>query len=84
MDTYTSLRKGFLMLKLVLLFYQKSKEALEGGAGINDIFTMEVRERIARAKYIHEGEFEQYYSDTVAEMDSSFGELMSKEEASAE
>ncbi len=83
-DTYTSLRKGFLMLKLVLLFYQKSKEALEGGAGINDIFTMEVRERIARAKYIHEGEFEQYYSDTVAEMDSSFGELMSKEEASAE
>lgn len=82
-DTYTSLKKQFLMLKLVILFYHKSKEALESGVNVNDIFALEMRERIARAKYIHENEFEHYYGETVEEMENTFSDLVSNKEVQA-
>jgi V/A-type H+-transporting ATPase subunit A len=39
------------MLKLVLYFGQAARQALERGVSITDIESMDVRERIARAKY---------------------------------
>ncbi|HEC83412.1 MAG TPA: V-type ATP synthase subunit A [Firmicutes bacterium] len=50
-DTYTSLKKQYEMLKVVLYFGQAAKEALERGVPITEIEKMAVRERIARAKY---------------------------------
>ncbi|MCR5203282.1 MAG: V-type ATP synthase subunit A [Lachnospiraceae bacterium] len=50
-DTYTPLEKQFLMMELVVDFYEKSKEALEQGASIKNILSMDVRERIGRYKY---------------------------------
>ena len=50
-DTYTPLRKQFLMMELVLAFYEKSAEALKKGATIKNILNMEVREKIGRYKY---------------------------------
>ena len=42
------------MLKLILSYYNKGSEALEKGASLEDIFNLPVREKIGRAKYIHE------------------------------
>ncbi|MFW2551616.1 V-type ATP synthase subunit A, partial [Klebsiella pneumoniae] len=50
-DTYTPLRKQFLMMELVLAFYDKSADALKRGASIRNILNMEVREKIGRFKY---------------------------------
>lgn len=50
-DTYTSLRKQYEMLKIVLYFGKAAREALEKGVPITEIEKMAVRERIARAKY---------------------------------
>ncbi|MFH1313266.1 MAG: V-type ATP synthase subunit A [Candidatus Eisenbacteria bacterium] len=50
-DTYTSLEKQYEMLKLVLYFGSAAREALKQGVAISAIEGMEVRERIARAKY---------------------------------
>jgi V/A-type H+-transporting ATPase subunit A len=50
-DTYTSLRKQFLMMELVLAFYEESADALKAGAAIKNILNMEVREKIGRFKY---------------------------------
>lgn len=50
-DTYTSLKKQYLMMKLVLGFYDKSLEALKMGASMNDLIKMSVREAIGRYKY---------------------------------
>ncbi len=78
-DTYTSLKKQTLMLKMVLAFNHKAKDALSSGVKIETILSLDVRERIARAKYTSEDQFEQYYKDTLAEIDSIFAELQSKE-----
>jgi len=50
-DTYTSLRKQYEMLKIVLYFGKAARDALERGVPITEIEKMAVRERIARAKY---------------------------------
>jgi V/A-type H+-transporting ATPase subunit A len=50
-DTYTSLEKQYEMLKLVLHFGRTAREALTRGVPIAEIEKMEVREKIARAKY---------------------------------
>ncbi|KXG77945.1 V-type sodium ATPase catalytic subunit A [Fervidicola ferrireducens] len=53
-DTYSSMKKQYRMLKLILLFYHEAQKALEKGASFPDIEKHPVRERIARAKYIEE------------------------------
>ena len=50
-DTYTSIEKQFLMMKLILMYYDAAAEALEKGADIEKLVNLEVRERIGRYKY---------------------------------
>ncbi len=59
-DTYTSLTKQYKMLSLILYFHNKAKEALEKGALLDDILTLSVRERIAKAKFIPENNLDEY------------------------
>ncbi len=69
-DTYTSLDKQYKMLKLVLLFRKEAERALEAGVYLDKILELEVRDKIARSKYIHE--------DDIAKMDdSSLQEIVS-------
>ena len=49
-DTYTPLEKQFLMMKLVLSFYDASVEALNKGVPVDDLVKMAVRERIGLFK----------------------------------
>ena len=58
-DTYCSLEKQNLMLKLILKFYDLSLDALDKGVYLKDIENMAVREKIARAKYIEEDKLDQ-------------------------
>ncbi len=55
-DTYTSLQKQAKLLEVILYFYDLSQEALGQGAEINEIERLPVRERIARMKFLPEGE----------------------------
>jgi len=56
-DTYASLKKQYKMLKLVLAFYDEGKRALDAGVYLDKIISLvEMRDKIARAKYIHEDE----------------------------
>ena len=45
-DTYTPLRKQYLMMKLVLAFYDQANEALAKGASMKKLLVMDVRERM--------------------------------------
>lgn len=53
-DTYASLPKQNLMLELVLHFYDEGLRALKNGIYLSDLINLEVRDRIARAKYLEE------------------------------
>ena len=67
-DTYTSLRKQYLMMKLVLAFYEESAEALGQGAPIRELLGMPVRERIGRYKYTLNDEIETEYETILEEL----------------
>lgn len=59
-DTYASFDKQYKMLELVMLFHRRAEQALKSGMAIMDIATLPVREEIARAKYISEGEMDKF------------------------
>lgn len=59
-DTYTSLAKQFRMFKLIDLFSEYARKALEKGISLEKIIEMDVRIDISRAKYINEEEMERF------------------------
>lgn len=59
-DTYTSPQKQYHMLRLILLFGEKGKLALDQGANLSQVLGLPVRERIGRAKYIREEDMAQF------------------------
>ena len=69
-DTYTSLPKQYLMMELILAFYDKSLEALNKGAAIEKIVSMPSRERIGRFKYTPEDNIDSEYTEILADLDS--------------
>ena len=58
-DTYSPIRKQYLMLKLVLEYYDLCMEALKRNAPLDRLIELPVREEIARAKYIPNEEAEE-------------------------
>lgn len=79
-DTYTSLKKQHLMMKLVLGFYDKSVEALKEGAAVNDLIKMSVREQIGRYKYTPEDQLDTQYEVVVKELAAEISGLIGKED----
>ena len=53
-DTYTSMRKQFLMLKLIYEFDKAAREAIANYADLNAVLAYSCKEKIGRAKYIPE------------------------------
>ena len=53
-DTYTSLKKQHMMMRLVNAFYERSVAALGEGASLRKLISMPVREQIGRFKYVKE------------------------------
>ena len=62
-DTYTSLHKQFMLMKLILTFYDICLEALDKGANINKLIAMEVREPIGRFKYTAEDKVDERFKE---------------------
>jgi V/A-type H+-transporting ATPase subunit A len=79
-DTYSSLEKQFIMMRLVLNFYDKSKAALAKGADIEKLITMPVREDIGRFKYTPEEEIEKEYKRIHDKLDEEIDQVMEKED----
>ena len=65
-DTYTSLHKQFMLMKLILTFYDICLEALDKGANINKLIAMEVREPIGRFKYTAEDKVDARFKEIEA------------------
>ncbi|MGC8777765.1 MAG: V-type ATP synthase subunit A, partial [Candidatus Caldatribacteriaceae bacterium] len=81
LDTFTSLRKQYLLLKVILTYYRVGLEALEKGLSLKEVFSIPARERIARAKYVPEEELakiEQIEEDLREQMEAKLrGEVES-------
>jgi V/A-type H+-transporting ATPase subunit A len=67
------MKKQYLMLKLILLYYELAKKALSQKVPIRKITTLPVKEEIARAKYIPEnelGKFKEIENQLKTEIDN--------------
>lgn len=78
-DAYTSLNKQYRILKLILTFYNESVSALEKGVDVKNILKMEVREKIARARYIPEDEIADYVTAASEELTKNLDNLTKRE-----
>jgi V/A-type H+-transporting ATPase subunit A len=78
-DTYTSLSKQHRMLKLIMEFYYKGRNAIESGVNIKELFDIPVRERIGRAKYTPEEQVNDSFNEIETELDNQIEALISKE-----
>lgn len=59
-DTYASLNKQYKMLKLIKAFYDEALTAVQNYADLDDILSLDCKERIGRAKYIEESNLAQF------------------------
>ena len=79
-DTYASMKKQYLQLKLILTFYELSKDAITKGAALNKLATMKVREDIGRFKYVEESAIEEAYKNIDSALRSEISELIAQED----
>ena len=79
-DTYSSLRKQYLMMRLVMSFYEKAKAALERGANVEDLIAMPSREPIGRFKYTPEDKIEDEFTRINDLLDREVAEALNKED----
>ncbi len=79
-DTYTSLRKQYLMMKLVIGYFDQCMEALDKGADMNGLIKMEVREKIGRYKYTVNDDIDKAYEAITAELATEIANVLGKED----
>lgn len=79
-DTYTSLKKQLLMMKLVLAYYEQCKYALETGGNILKLIKLPVREDIGRYKYTNEAELDSAYDRINKELAAEIANVCGKED----
>lgn len=79
-DTYTSLDKQYMMMDLVLKFYDISLENLNN-LSIDDLVKLPVRERIGRFKYVKKDNINKEYDEILIQLNQEIKELVQKEGA---
>ena len=67
-DTYSSPKKQYLMLKAIVAFYDKSLVALQEDAPFSKLVKMPVREKIGRLKYVPEEDVQAQYEAIMQEL----------------
>ena len=79
-DTYTSLDKQYMMMDLVLAYYDQSVEALEKGAKLQSLINLPVREQIGRFKYVTEDKIQEEYKNVTDELHVEIANALGKED----
>ncbi len=79
-DTYTSLKKQHMMMKLVMAFYEQAVAALAEGAQLQKLINMPVREQIGRFKYTHEDNLDSAYEEVKKELHVEIANTLGKED----
>ena len=78
-DTYTSLKKQYMMMKLVIAYYEKAVEALKEGAGLNALISLPVREQIGRFKDVTDENLDVEYEKVNEQLHVEIANALGKE-----
>lgn len=80
-DTYTSLNKQFMMMELVLKYFDVASEALRKGVDVEGLVELPVREKIGRFKYVSNDRIEKEFDEIITSLNREIDELTQKEES---
>ena len=79
-DTYTSLKKQHMMMRLVNAFHERSVAALGEGASLRKLISMPVREQIGRFKYVKEDALDAEFVKVDEELSAQIANAFVKED----
>ncbi len=71
-DASCSMPKAYGLLQMMISLNDQARRALDGGATVDDILKNEVVEKVSRARYVPEDEFEAYKASTLKELENAF------------
>ncbi|MBE5040117.1 V-type ATP synthase subunit A [Ructibacterium gallinarum] len=78
-DTYTPLFKQYLMMKVILGYYDLCCDALKQGADAEALVALPVRERIGRFKYVEKENVREEFEEIMKQLHTEIGNLQPKE-----
>ncbi len=79
-DWFSDYRRQFLMLKIILDYDRLCRAALDKGADLNALFTIEARNGIGRAKTVPVDEYEAVYAKLAEDMAQQIAEIAERGE----
>ncbi|MCD8126933.1 MAG: V-type ATP synthase subunit A [Clostridiales bacterium] len=79
-DCFSDYRRQFLMLNIILDYDRLCRAALDKGADLNALFTIEARNGIGRAKTVPVDEYEAVYAKLSEDMAQQIVEIAEREE----
>lgn len=79
-DSFSSYKRQYLMLKMVLDYDTQCRAALEKGADINKLFTIDARNGIGRAKSVPEADYPTVYAKIFSDMEAQINAVAEKGE----
>ena len=77
-DTYTTLEKQLMMLKLILEYFDLATDALSKGADVEKLIGLPIRERIGRFKYVPQENINKEYEDIKNQLEFDIETLVSQ------
>ncbi len=75
-DTYTSLNKQYMLLTLIMTYYDKAGKALDQEAPFSRLTKLPTLERIGRFKYVEEAEAKARYQDILLALSEEISALV--------
>jgi V/A-type H+-transporting ATPase subunit A len=79
-DTYTPLAKQYLMMQMILDYYDGAADALQKGININELVSLPVREAIGRIKYVQPEAIAEEYNRIKFQLDTEIDGLIKKQQ----
>ncbi|OGD44893.1 V-type ATP synthase subunit A [Candidatus Bathyarchaeota archaeon RBG_13_46_16b] len=74
-DMNCPISKTYRMLRLILKFYEKAKQAVEGGVSLVQVLSLDVKEDLARMKIIRPEEFDEASARIERKLSEQFDQL---------
>ncbi len=71
-DASCSMTKAYGLLQMMIKMNKKAKEFLDSGGTVDEILAQPVMEKVSRARYVAEDDFESYKIGVLAELDNAF------------
>ncbi len=68
-DTYSSMNKQYMMIKSIMLLYEKERDAVERGVSVDQMQGTSAKQKIARMKFTREEQIQKYFDDVKSAID---------------